>query len=105
MRAIASEFTNVLLADPRVNFTFANTELPKFTQLIFEQFCELSDGPCKYTGMDMKSAHAGMTLTDDELNVMLEDFKAALEHLQVPAREQRELLGILGSMRSDIVGK
>ena len=82
-----------------------NTDVTRLHLRLAEQLCEVTGGPCKYTGMDMKSAHAGMTLTDDELNVMLEDFKAALEHLQVPAREQRELLGILGSMRSDIVGK
>jgi hemoglobin len=103
--AVIADFSKRIGSDDRVSARFMNTDVTRLHLKVAEQLCEVTGGPCKYTGMDMKTAHAGMTLTDDELNVMLEDFKVALEHLQVPAREQRELLGILGSMRSDIVGK
>ena len=105
MRAIASEFTNVLLADPRVNFTFANTELPKFTQLIFEQFCELSDGPCKYTGRSMKESHEKLNITNAQFNALAEDLYIALEHLNVPYHLQNKLVVLLAPMQRDTVKK
>ena len=53
LRATADEFTNVILEDDRINFTFADSDMSKFKKLIFEQLCEITQGPCKYTGRDM----------------------------------------------------
>ena len=61
-KAIAEEFTNIILADERINFTFANADIAKFKKLIFEQLCELTQGPCKYTGRDMHEAHAKLNI-------------------------------------------
>jgi hemoglobin len=105
MRAIATEFTNVLLSDPRVNFTFANTELPKFTQLIFEQFCELSGGPCKYTGRSMKESHEKLNITNAQFNALAEDLYIALENLKVPYHLQNKLMVLLAPMQRDTVKK
>jgi hemoglobin len=103
MRAISEEFTNVLLADPRVNFTFANSDLVKFKQLIFEQFCELTGGPCKYTGRTMKESHEELNVTNAQFNALAEDLYIALERLQVPYRLQNKLMVLLAPMQRDIV--
>jgi hemoglobin len=105
MRSIAEEFTNVLLADPRVNFTFANSDLAKFKQLIFEQFCELSGGPCRYTGRTMKESHEELNVTNAQFNALAEDLYIALERVRVPYRLQNKLMVLLAPMQRDIVKK
>ena len=62
-------------------------------------------GPCKYTGKDMKSAHAGMNVTDPEFGALVGDLKGALDKFKVGATEQSELLSALGGMKGDIVGQ
>jgi hemoglobin len=105
MRAVAEEFTNVLLADPRINFTFANTDLAKFKQLIFEQFCNISGGPCQYTGRSMKESHEKLNSTNAQFNALAEDLYIAFERTNVPYRLQNKMMALLAPMQKDIVKK
>jgi hemoglobin len=103
MRAIAEEFTNVILADPRINFTFANTDLAKFKQLIFEQFCNLTGGPCQYTGRSMKESHEKLNTTNAQFNALAEDLYIACDNLHVPYHLQNKLMVLLAPMQRDVV--
>jgi hemoglobin len=69
------------------------------TQLV----CEVTGGPCKYTGRGMKEAHAHLNITAKEWDVMAGDFKKSLDKYKVPAAEQKELFEIVGKTRPDIV--
>jgi len=44
-KAIAEEFTAAILADDRINFTFAESDVKKFTQLFYEQLCNVTVDP------------------------------------------------------------
>jgi len=44
-----------------------------------------------------------MGVTAGEFDALVADLVATLNQLSVPTAEQQELLGILGSLRSDIV--
>ncbi len=72
---------------------------------LVDQICQASGGPCKYTGKDMKSAHAGMGVTSADFNALVEDLVGALDKFKVGEKEKGELLGALGPMKSDIVTK
>ena len=65
--------------------------------------CEVSGGPCKYTGRTMKESHQHLNISRAEWDAMVADFKATLETFNVPQREQDELITIVGSTRNDIV--
>jgi hemoglobin len=82
---------------------FANTDVPSFKAKLVDQICEVSGGPCKYTGKDMKTAHAGMGITDADFNALVEDLVATLDKFKVPEKEKSELLGALAPMKKDIV--
>ena len=103
LRATAEEFTNVILEDDRINFTFADTDLTKFKQLLFEQLCALSEGPCKYSGRDMRAAHAKLNITNAQFNALAEDLYTALDRVRVPYRLQNKLMALLAPMQRDIV--
>ena len=103
VRAVAEEFTNTILADERINFTFANTDLAKFKQLIFEQFCNLTGGPCKYTGRTMKESHEKLNVTNAQFNALAEDLYIAFDRVHVPYHLQNKLMVLLAPMQPDIV--
>jgi len=102
-RAIAQEFTNAILADDRINFTFAESDVKKFTQLIFEQLCNITGGPCKYTGRDMHEAHAKLAINDAQFNAIAEDLYIAFDKVHVPYRLQNKVMVMLAPMQKDIV--
>ena len=65
--------------------------------------CEVTGGPCKYTGRAMKESHQQLNINLAEWDAMVLDFKATLNKFKVPQREQQELITIVGSTKNDIV--
>ena len=103
LRAAVNEFTLIIQADDRINFTFADTDLTKFKQLLFEQLCAITDGPCKYTGRDMYTAHAKLNINDAQFNALAEDLYVAFDREHVPYRLQNKVMALLAPMQKDIV--
>jgi len=106
--AVVDEFVARVAADSRINAFFAATaadpqRLAAFKGKLVEQICQASGGPCKYTGKDMKAAHAGMGIRDADFNALVEDLVGALDKFKVAAADKSTLLGVLGPMRGDIV--
>lgn len=101
--AVVDDFVGNVAADKRINGYFANTNIPQLKQMLVDQICAGTGGPCTYTGRNMRAAHAGMGVDDDAFNALVEDLVKTLDKFNVPAREKNELLGILGPMKSDIV--
>jgi hemoglobin len=103
--AVVDNFVGRLAKDARINARFSNSDIPHLKLMLVEQICEAAGGPCKYSGKDMKTAHKGQNVTDDEFNALVEDLKGTLDEFKVPAPEQKDLLGALGPMKPDIVGQ
>jgi hemoglobin len=108
--AVVDEFVGRVAADNRINGYFKNTasdpkRLAHFKMNLVDQICEASGGPCKYKGKDMKTAHAGMGITDADFNALVEDLVGALDKFKVGTQEKNDLLGALGPMKKDIVEK
>ena len=103
--AVVDDFVGNVAGDTRINGFFAKTDIPRLKRLLVEQICQASGGPCTYTGADMKTVHAGMHITDAQFNALVEDLKRSLDKFNVPAKEQGELLGPLGSLKPQIVGQ
>jgi len=108
--AVVDEFVGRVAMDNRINAFFKGTasdpkRLSAFKSNLVDQICEASGGPCKYKGKDMKSAHAGMGITDANFNALVEDLTAALDKFKVGETEKQQLLGALAPMKKDIVTK
>ena len=70
------------------------------------QFLTLATGgPAHYEGKEMKASHADMGITNPEFDAAVGDIKASLDKVQVPNKEQKELLAIIESTRPQIVTK
>jgi len=103
--AVVETFVGNVGGDARINGFFRSTDLTKLKMHLVNQICEASGGPCKYTGRTMKQTHAGMGVHDAAFGALVEDLVSALDHHKVGKTEKDELLGVLGSMKSDIVEK
>jgi hemoglobin len=105
IRMTVDDFVLRVRADPRVSRFFEGSNIPLVKEHLTQLFCEVSGGPCTYLGADMKTAHAGMGLSDADFNAVAEDLGASLDAAKVAERERKELLSILAKMRRDIVEK
>jgi hemoglobin len=108
--AVVDEFVGRVAADNRINAFFKQTasdpaRLAAFKGKLVDQICQAAGGPCKYTGKDMKTAHAGMGIAEADFNALVEDLVGALDKFKVGAKEKDQLLGVLGPMKADIVEK
>lgn len=105
---IVDDFVANVVADDRIKGRFAGLKPPDVQRLktnLSDQICEAVGGPCAYLGRDMKATHTGMKISDTEWTATVEALKKALDKHKVPAKEQGELLALLGPMRADIVGQ
>lgn len=100
-----NELIDISLVDDRIKETFDNVNIERLRQHIADQLCQLSGGPCKYTGRDMKKSHVPLHITDAQFNALAEDLQIAMDHARVPYRAQNKLLAILAPMERDIVTK
>lgn len=103
--AVVDDFVANVAADSRINGRFANANVPRLKVLLVEQVCQATGGPCTYTGRDMRSAHAGMGITDGEFNALVEDLVKSLDKFHVAEEDKNELLALLGGLKSQVVGQ
>jgi len=108
IQAVANGLVDSILADSRVNKWFthaaaspANTAAYKAKLAAF--LCQSTQGPCKYTGLDMATAHKGRGVTGAAFDAVVQDLVAVLDKLKVPAKEKSDVLSLLGPLKTVIV--
>jgi hemoglobin len=101
--AVVDSFVGRCAGDDRINPKFERTDVPRLKKMLVDQVCDATGGPCTYIGRDMRTTHDGMGVTAGEFDALVEDLVATLDEFDVPKAEQDELLGVLGSMRGEIV--
>jgi len=62
-----------------------------------------AQGPRRYKGRTMKSAHAGLRITDAEFDATIDIMAQSLERSDVGVREQTQLLALMRTQRKNIV--
>lgn len=105
LTALVEDFMSIVLTDARISASFANSSVPRIKLMLVEQFCELTGGPCKYPGKEMKSSHASLGVTNGQFNALAEDLQIAMDKAKIPFRAQNKLLAKLAPMQRDIVTK
>jgi hemoglobin len=100
-----AEFTAdpLILANPAVRERKSPENAPYITFQVTTLVCQATGGPCTYTGADMRSAHAGLNVSQAEWERMAEIFAATLTRHGVGEQEQEELFEILGPNHAEIV--
>lgn len=105
VRKLANEILDHNLNNPAIGHYFQKVDMDKLKQRVFEFFSMGTGGPHQYTGKDMVAAHQGLNITDQEFDIGNDDVVKALKENGVGGTERDEVIGILNSLRGDVVGK
>jgi len=105
IKAVVSDFIDAQASDPKLQHFYAKTDTKYLKGQITDFVCQAAGGPCKYTGMDMKDAHDGRHVHDEDFGVTVGHLVDVLNKYKVPEAEQKELLALLGPLKPDIVEK
>ena len=100
---LMDDFMVRLLADPRMNPFFKDVNQTHVKAQLVQQICELSGGPCKLQGPDMKSVHDGRDITRADFNALVEVLQQAMDAQGIAFGAQNRLLAQLAPMHRDIV--
>ena len=100
---LMDDFVNRVVQDARIRDHFKDTKPQALKDSLTDQICELTGGPCKYEGADMKSAHADMQITKAHFNALVEVLQAAMDAQRIPFAQQNRLLALLAPMHRDII--
>lgn len=108
LAAVVDDFVPRLLNDPELKRFFGGVSADsakRIRQLLLDQLCAATGGPCIYIGRGMKSAHAGLGISDRDWDRAVQHLVATLDKFHVAAREKNEVLTALSSLKSEIVEK
>lgn len=92
------------LINPIVKTRFENAkDFDHARKMAFEFFCVGSGGPESYSGKDMLTAHKGMNISEQEYLAVMDDILGALDKNNVGDQEKKDVLGILYSLKGEII--
>lgn len=104
--AVVDDFAAKLFTDPVVGkrfFGMSDDSRQGFRQKNKNLVCKVTGGPCKIISRPAKVTHGGLGIKASEFNIVVQHLVDTLNKFQVPAKEQKELLAIIGTLRPDIV--
>ncbi len=108
LAAVTDDFVGRLASDRQLGKFFAGhstNSLNRIRQLVVDQLCQATGGPCVYIGRDMKTAHKGLGISESDWQVTVRHLTATFDKFKVPERERTEVLALLTSLKGDIVEK
>jgi hemoglobin len=106
LAAVTDDFVGRLATDPKLAKFFvghSTDSLHRIRQLVLDQLCAATGGPCFYLGRDMKTTHAGLGITDADWDITVIHLNETLDKFHVPAEEHQEVVNAIGSFKADIV--
>lgn len=82
---------------------FAQTDLNRFREKLAEQLCEISGGPCRYSGDSMSEVHGGMALNNRHFDATVSALISAMEAADIDVASQNALLKRLAAMYPEVM--
>lgn len=92
-------------ADARIGEIFKGQDMVRLRRTLFEQFCYLLNGGCRYTGRTMAASHKDLGIQQADMAALVEDLQAAMAAEGVPFFAQNRLLAKLAPMHRDMVAR
>jgi len=106
LAALRDDFLGRMLKDTVTAPFFAGLsqrELDRIRQMVVDQLCTVTGGPCVYVGKSMKEAHKNLQITPAVWNEAMRLFNLTLDDFHVTRDQRNELLAIMRSVEPEIV--
>lgn len=104
--AVVDDFAAKLFVDPVVGkrfFGMSDDSREGFRQKNKNLVCRVTGGPCKVISRSAAVTHGGLGIKASEFDIVVNHLVETLNMFEVPAKEHKELLAIIGTLRPDIV--
>jgi hemoglobin len=108
LAAVTDEFIGRLATDKTLGRFFvgaSENSKARIRQLVLDQLCAATGGPCVYIGRDMKTSHKGLGITEEDWNIAVKHLVATMTKFKVKEKEQKEVAAALTTLKADIVEK
>jgi hemoglobin len=108
LAAVTDDFITRLATDKTLGRFFvgaSDNSKMRIRQLVLDQLCAATGGPCVYIGRDMKTAHKGLGITEEDWNIAVKHLVATLTKFKVPENLQKEVATAISGLKADIVEK
>ena len=108
LAAVTDVFIGRLVNDKKLGRFFtgaSDNSKMRIRQLVVDQLCAATGGPCVYIGRDMKASHKGLGITEEDWNIAVKHLVATMTKFKVPEKEQKEVAAALTTLKADIVEK
>jgi hemoglobin len=100
--AITDGLLHEIEHDQRIVHHFADTDIERFRRLLAEQLCELSGGPCVYSGGTMQQSHTGFNISLADYDALVDGLIKVMQQQNISVSAQNQLLSLLAPMYKDI---
>ena len=102
IEAITDGLLHEIEHDQRIVHHFADTDIARFRRLLAEQLCELSGGPCVYSGGTMQESHTGFNISLADYDALVDGLIKVMQQQNISISAQNQLLALLAPMYKDI---
>jgi len=106
--AVTDDFIGRMATDKKLGRFFvglSDNSKARVAQLVKDQLCAATGGPCSYIGRDMKTSHKGMGIAEEDWDIAVKHLLATLTKFKVGEKEQQDLAAALMTLKPDIVEK
>ena len=105
VETVVDDFYDRVLTDERVVHHFEDSDTTALRAHQVQFISAVTGGPVDYAGDDMREAHRGMGITDEEFDVVAAHLDASLAENGVGDGPREQVLAKVEGLRSDIVGQ
>lgn len=100
---VVNDFYDRVLSDERVVHHFEDTDTTELRAHQVQFISAVTGGPVQYSGQDMREAHEGMGITDEEFDVVADHLDTALAENDVSGDDREQVLAEVEELRPEIV--
>ncbi len=101
--ALVHRFYEHVLDDERVSHFFDGTDMQRLIAHQTEFVAQVLGGPATMVGRDLGKVHAKLGISDDDYSIVGAHLQTAMEELGVQAEDVATVMGVIESVREQIV--
>jgi len=105
---VSDDFINKLATDKQLSVFVKGLSVDsqkRLRQHLVDFLCNATGGPCLYLGRDMKTAHTGLNISENDWNLAANLLAETLDKFNVGKKEKDEVLVAVASIKNQIVGQ
>ena len=105
IRQVTTDFYAAVLGDPLLAPLFGGVDMAKLTGMQVAFLSAAFGGPAGYAGRNLRTAHAGLELTDEHFDRVVALLAGALKDAGVNDQDIADVAAVAETVRADVLGR